>query len=158
MAASSKEHPRARGENVVHGFPYRDLLGTSPRTRGKHICSQRYFAHLRNIPAHAGKTIVGAEQNLRIWEHPRARGENVWQLNYKIVHRGTSPRTRGKRARHGKPPRWGGNIPAHAGKTSARSTSSTMCWEHPRARGENAPPVAASTPYPGTSPRTRGKQ
>ena len=71
-----KEHPRARGENLVkfdNGFETR---GTSPRTRGK----QRYLKILSlitgNIPAHAGKTLGEGGVGHVFPEHPRARGEN----------------------------------------------------------------------------------
>ena len=70
---------------------------------------------------------------------------------------GTSPRTRGKRQVclfSVLPQR---NIPAHAGKTTAWSGPSTICWEHPRARGENNRPRRTPRAQRGTSPRTRGK-
>ena len=52
------EHPRARGENYCLNHHHPSLSGTSPRTRGKRVEYERRLINLRNIPAHAGKTII----------------------------------------------------------------------------------------------------
>ena len=49
------------------------------------------------------------------------------------------------------------NIPAYAGKTSEKRIILTGCWEHPRVCGENLPFATGAKPFPGTSPRMRGK-
>ena len=72
--------------------------------------------------------------------------------------RGTSPLTRGKRTLGGGPGWERGNIPAHAGKTVARSQESTLPAEHPRSRGENCHQPAKRCSVRGTSPLTRGKR
>ena len=93
---SIQEHPRARGENPHCHVVKRDVHGTSPRTRGKQCCSYHGQNHLRNIPAHAGKTRNASRKPAVKSEHPRARGENhVSNLIRQLV-QGTSPRTRGK--------------------------------------------------------------
>ena len=76
---------------------------------------------LRNIPAHAGKTICDFFCGDMGKEHPRARGENDNQSTPVAPDDGTSPRTRGKPVPL--PPHGGqvGNIPAHAGKTLWRA-------------------------------------
>ena len=51
--------------------------GTSPRTRGKHALGLLGFDGIRNIPAHAGKTLSGVVMIRVDAEHPRARGENL---------------------------------------------------------------------------------
>ena len=53
-----KEHPRARGENI--------------------LCCVRPKMGRRNIPAHAGKTREPSMAGNRRPEHPRARGENAY--------------------------------------------------------------------------------
>ena len=55
---TTKEHPRARGENsdLVSGSIFSS--GTSPRTRGKPCRTHPHPVRHRNIPAHAGKTAV----------------------------------------------------------------------------------------------------
>jgi len=52
------EHPRARGENRDQVRSLHLQLGTSPRTRGKHLCRTGKLNRPRNIPAHAGKTLI----------------------------------------------------------------------------------------------------
>ena len=41
---------------MIPALTSHDPAGTSPRTRGKHRDSARRDPHIRNIPAHAGKT------------------------------------------------------------------------------------------------------
>ena len=132
-----------------------------------------------NIPAHAGKTCGAPYTPAPNQEHPRARGENV---AFPFRHRGfqgTSPRTRGKHSRQlwwkhhpgnipahaGKttavvccPPPRTGNIPAHAGKTGRDLVRFAQGQEHPRARGENTIQDYYPIGGTGTSPRTRGKR
>ena len=133
------------------------VLGTSPRTRGKLLLGHFWQEELRNIPAHAGKTVPRHNPNHPHTEHPRARGENGFVTVGFGGFDGTSPRTRGK-------PLWLGfcfnlmrNIPAHAGKTSTVMRLGFVKREHPRARGENGQKDTERTPSCGTSPRTRGK-
>ena len=94
-----------------------DHLGTSPRTRGKRQCKPHRTDRRGNIPAHAGKTVCSKCAKHQKWEHPRARGENLFISASRIPVGGTSPRTRGKLPPL-KPIQYHvRNIPAHAGKT-----------------------------------------
>ena len=52
------EHPRARGENCVVSSGSPRTIGTSPRTRGKQNPIVGDDVKYRNIPAHAGKTMI----------------------------------------------------------------------------------------------------
>ena len=75
----------------------------------------------------------------------------------KVVEKGSSPLTRGKRV-----PlelKYGGArlIPAHAGKTRSSQPASNTPTAHPRSRGENRLRMIASCPLTGSSPLTRGK-
>ncbi len=152
-----QEHPRARGENfelLAIGYL---TQGTSPRTRGKLQHLNADGSDVRNIPAHAGKTIGRAACPFDLQEHPRARGENKFEASESPCTKGTSPRTRGKLkivVMIGDSTR---NIPAHAGKTNELANFHKPFQEHPRARGENFQiPVGGGSDF-GTSPRTRGK-
>ena len=71
---------------------------------------------------------------------------------------GSSPRVRGKHARHCD--RWGRVrlIPARAGKTCSDSTWSRLPGAHPRACGENCAPADTRSAGQGSSPRVRGKR
>ena len=71
---------------------------------------------------------------------------------------GSSPLTRGKRARRSSRPGLAGLIPAHAGKTRAPWARAHATWAHPRSRGENGYPVDRIASTMGSSPLTRGKQ
>ena len=53
----------------------------------------------RLIPAHAGKTRRLSRWAARIWAHPRSRGENFPKRIGSWAESGSSPLTRGKRAR-----------------------------------------------------------
>ena len=92
----SPAHPRACGENSsVHaaGPPIR---GSSPRVRGKRsqVCHLHQFCRL--IPARAGKTRGHPVHRLKEAAHPRACGENIWDVLKPIRDAGSSPRVRGK--------------------------------------------------------------
>ena len=70
---------------------------------------------------------------------------------------GSSPLTRGKRHTDRCADWTGGLIPAHAGKTSIRSSRLPISRAHPRSRGENRRPSDSSATASGSSPLTRGK-
>ena len=133
-----QEHPRARGENSHAGGTGLVVLGTSPRTRGKPPGLAVLGAGVRNIPAHAGKTVQQPPCYIARKEHPRARGENEFFARNRFTINGTSPRTRGKLTRVESLVVVKRNIPAHAGKTGGEEDSNRTHPEHPRARGENA--------------------
>ena len=60
------EHPRARGENIFGTVTICNYTGTSPRTRGKLAVTGKPGSVIRNIPAHAGKTIIRAGQTASV--------------------------------------------------------------------------------------------
>ena len=109
------------------------------------------------IPAHAGKTWGKALQALPFPAHPRSRGENQPSRVTSANPYGSSPLTRGKRAR---PRAWVACrwlIPAHAGKTRRLQRWPCVPPAHPRSRGENADAVDFPDMAAGSSPLTRGK-
>ena len=110
-------HPRSRGENSERPFHESHLKGSSPLTRGKHVLTHPPRARLGLIPAHAGKTPLGAVPLGTVRAHPRSRGENK-SMRYRVDWtQGSSPLTRGKRSAHRRSHHQCGLIPAHAGKT-----------------------------------------
>ena len=111
-------HPRSRGENVVSIASCADSPGSSPLTRGKRTSGMSLYSDGRLIPAHAGKTAAAALRGVRLWAHPRSRGENPWKASQAYSRAGSSPLTRGKRLRRNPHRPWRGLIPAHAGKTN----------------------------------------
>ena len=137
VRASSRAHPRSRGENLVrHVEPVRGL-GSSPLTRGKHVTKHLRSPRRGLIPAHAGKTWTGVLAWLRRRAHPRSRGENFRRACTSTSPSGSSPLTRGKLGAHDDSLRDRGLIPAHAGKTSGFRRFAGAWRAHPRSRGEN---------------------
>ena len=111
----------------------------------------------RLIPAHAGKTSSPFVRQAVPRAHPRSRGENSAPGCGRRYRRGSSPLTRGKRARSPLlvvPPRL---IPAHAGKTHCKDSYPWCAAAHPRSRGENGTHARGPLSVEGSSPLTRGK-
>ena len=135
--ANFRAHPRSRGENPTAYRGNAANAGSSPLTRGK---------PLRGLPG-AGPEVA----------HPRSRGENA-RIDAAIrLAQGSSPLTRGKRPITCAIFQCKGLIPAHAGKTVARSPSIVGSEAHPRSRGENRRFRSRCTQGAGSSPLTRGK-
>ena len=156
-SASSRAHPRSRGENAPARRAGRRHHGSSPLTRGKPVRAISSSFRRGLIPAHAGKTGT-AYRNLCVTRaHPRSRGENMTRkvaLNDVL---GSSPLTRGKRRTCARDWSTNGLIPAHAGKTQRCGGAATQEGAHPRSRGENAASSWGGRQFPGSSPLTRGK-
>ena len=91
--------------------------GSSPLTRGKHLCADAVTWDQGLIPAHAGKTGKGLSAPLSAPAHPRSRGENIQRTAEALKSVGSSPLTRGKLEGGCLFVVEGGLIPAHAGKT-----------------------------------------
>ena len=133
-------------------------MGSSPRGRGK---PRTHGAHARAdglIPARAGKTTRRRASPPTSRAHPRAGGENtaMQSLNGSIP--GSSPRGRGKLEVWSEGSlRWR-LIPARAGKTRRILREVRPRQAHPRAGGENAPPLRRTLVPTGSSPRGRGKR
>ena len=130
-------HPRVGGENF-RPLPYQtSIRGSSPRGRGKHGFLHYYFIGFRLIPAWAGKTWTLRGSHRRSSAHPRVGGENSLRDTIVPSRRGSSPRGRGKPTkvcRNLLPERL---IPAWAGKTRTRTSSTCQRRAHPRVGGEN---------------------
>ena len=155
---SCPAHPRSRGENLRRSSDSAQENGSSPLTRGKPRQCRRGLRCLRLIPAHAGKTSCPHPATRAPQAHPRSRGENLSEQSARVSAAGSSPLTRGKRSGLPCVSFLDRLIPAHAGKTSPRTTPRSGRRAHPRSRGENDPPGNPGLPFVGSSPLTRGKQ
>ena len=136
-AGTPRAHPRSRGENPDGGKYTAGRSGSSPLTRGKHQADRPRRRKDGLIPAHAGKTQAGTYRGMGGGAHPRSRGENVLPVIGNGIGHGSSPLTRGKRARLPRPSAGSGLIPAHAGKTVKTDARREPGEAHPRSRGEN---------------------
>ena len=156
-AVLGRAHPRSRGENARANGPACPRRGSSPLTRGKLGGDKLVGVLSRLIPAHAGKTYERKTGQPITAAHPRSRGENRRRYPDSCRPQGSSPLTRGKRRCRG------GNrgherlIPAHAGKTVAKSAKRWPDPAHPRSRGENFTRPRPASVVCGSSPLTRGK-
>ena len=151
-------HPRPRGENDNLPACTSGWEGSSPPTRGKRTRNRVGQLVPGLIPAHAGKTPSPSATSKSLWAHPRPRGENLRGPRPRNPDGGSSPPTRGKHAASGVGSLREGLIPAHAGKTSARTRCRPRTEAHPRPRGENRSPRLPRPANRGSSPPTRGKQ
>ena len=114
--------------------------GAHPRSRGENPLEINYFESCVGlIPAHAGKTEGSLACLLRAAAHPRSRGENAKIEIGRVIARGSSPLTRGKRSTSVHVRYAIGLIPAHAGKTTIVKLPEIGVRAHPRSRGENQP-------------------
>ena len=118
-----RAHPRACGENRIAVSSMWARAGSSPRVRGK-LGERPTVVGLDGlIPARAGKTATRPPPSSSPTAHPRACGENPSRPSAKLLIPGSSPRVRGKPClpvrRRGGP----GLIPARAGKTRTRTSS-----------------------------------
>ena len=152
-----RAHPHSRGENWGSALECRDLVGSSPLTRGKHYLNRPGVVQGRLIPTHAGKTRRGWHPRAGSRAHPHSRGENNLSHERHCLASGSSPLTRGKpvlrlssRCAHRL-------IPTHAGKTSLTRSVSSTGSAHPHSRGENNDKPHRTDPVGGSSPLTRGK-
>ena len=132
--------------------------GSSPLTRGKPDSSAGPRRGRGLIPAHAAKTTLPQPRAGTPRAHPRSRGENSSSARPGDLVCGSSPLTRGKQPVNNDPIVVIGLIPAHAGKTVARTKRPLAAGAHPRSRGENTASAACCGTTPGSSPLTRGKR
>ena len=149
-------HPRVGGEHyqaVAEGLPRN---GSSPRGRGTLLWGWWCCVLLRFIPAWAGNTSSSAAIFTALPVHPRVGGEHfltVWAVAFFA---GSSPRGRGTRILAADDPRRLRFIPAWAGNTPLRK-SSTLCPPvHPRVGGEHNDLDFVGRLGYGSSPRGRG--
>ena len=130
---------------------------SSPLTRGKRTPRGLDSAGNRLIPVHAGKTCAKERWAHPLAAHPRSRGENDSQAGSWQPWWGSSPLTRGKRARRsGGRTRWR-LIPSHAGKTTHSVKETPAHRVHPRSHGENGSSICWKPYHVGSSPLTQGK-
>ena len=155
--STSGDHPRACGENRVLRLCAKVNAESPPRMRGKRSPVLSYSCQRGITPAHAGKTSFGRRASCRLWDHPRACGENIVENRANEIVSGSPPRMRGKLVSVSIEVLKGGITPAHAGKTQYPNRQRQSAWDHPRACGENSIGYPCSGFTSGSPPRMRGK-
>ena len=150
------EHPRMRGDHIGLGVLRALLRGTSPHARGPLGSYVRRGARRRNIPACAGTTPTVSCTSTISREHPRMRGDHLFQARQAATDVGTSPHARGPRVAVIITACVDGNIPACAGTTATFGFPSSTPREHPRMRGDHYEMKRSAGESMGTSPHARG--
>ena len=114
--ASSKDHPRLRGEKFGRIVILSCRRGSPPLARGKVLCMPSFVVPSGITPACAGKSGKTAAQKQVARDHPRLRGEKLLLFC----------------------PSWGcrGITPACAGKRKGSLVFLREVEDHPRLRGE----------------------
>ena len=153
---STRDHPRACGEQDTFANLTVNRKGSSPRVRGAALTRAVDGALRGIIPARTGSRSAAHVVSYRLWDHPRACGE---QLTWAEIHNdetGSSPRVRGagldsRRRRVGS-----GIIPARAGSRLVQPRLCNCQGDHPRACGEQWLSLTGGVCRSGSSPRVRG--
>ena len=136
---------------------YRRYSGSPPRSRGR-LRTPSYGVPVDGItPAFAGKASNGMSFRLPSRDHPRVRGEGVYETRTEQHTSGSPPRSRGR-----PPPAACGNgavgiTPAFAGKAVYPYQERSEYGDHPRVRGEGALRDAMVVLSEGSPPRSRGR-
>ena len=153
-----KVYPRVGGGNPVEKAAGANPHGLSPRGRGKPRPQGLVNQADRSIPAWAGETRTRATR-AKAWRvYPRVGGGNTSTTRRRTATTGLSPRGRGKPTNKKFNKTLTRSIPAWAGETVIRNSSTAKYWVYPRVGGgnpRNFPPAAAPR---GLSPRGRGKR
>ena len=132
--------------------------GLSPRVRGKRVVPQQRQAVVRSIPACAGEASPASPGRCRWWVYPRVCGGSAVTDGADGAGVGLSPRVRGKRGRHPRPPSATRSIPACAGEASPTGGAQSGGGVYPRVCGGSVVGIHARRPQRGLSPRVRGKR
>ncbi len=118
-AASSRDHPRACGEQPNKVFHGSTFWGPSPRVRGAEERGTQTRGCRGTIPARAGSRGGGQDRGHGGRDHPRACGEQTWINRHRHLCRGPSPRVRGAVVTDDLEQGRLGTIPARAGSSLA---------------------------------------
>ena len=149
-------HPRSRGEHRDSGPSGERACGSSPLARGTRGRADPGQAARRFIPARAGNTGAAPAQRRRSPVHPRSRGEHLAIIVTMAGYRGSSPLARGTQPALHRVPDGHRFIPARAGNTPGRASSTRCPSVHPRSRGEHVRPGGGLRRVHGSSPLARG--
>ena len=151
-----KDHPRSRGEYPMLYSEIPKASGSSPLSRGIPIKRPMTRGSRRIIPALAGNTREAHQLLWPLRDHPRSRGEYVWNSRQEDSRNGSSPLSRGIRPELRSRQTRRRIIPALAGNTWGSIRSKFGTPDHPRSRGEYPVRYGGSVFPGGSSPLSRG--
>ncbi len=154
--ASSRDHPRACGEQLFLPLTYQGPAGSSPRVRGAGSALNLTENRLGIIPARAGSSLRATTAIPWRRDHPRACGEQPPCKSSSSQAPGSSPRVRGAGTSTNGGHVLAGIIPARAGSSCLCRRHHTRRRDHPRACGEQLRALNKQLYSQGSSPRVRG--
>ena len=131
-------------------------LGSSPHTRGALQPFDLAEDVVGIIPAYAGSTSTNSWRGRSSTDHPRIRGEHPESDAGALPVGGSSPHTRGAQPHEAASREMKRIIPAYAGSTVRRASSTWSTADHPRIRGEHGVGHDEAVVDGGSSPHTRG--
>ena len=130
------DHPRMRGEyrlpSILVVFPQ----GSPPHARGIQVIQDALVKSRGITPACAGNTVLKNEITAGYKDHPRMRGEYLYQDVTRRVGQGSPPHARGIPAAAPSLYFRFGITPACAGNTGDTGSRDRSTRDHPRMRGE----------------------
>ena len=132
-----QDHPRLRGTNAIIKTLRTWKRGSPPLARDK---SQTFLSDCysyRITPACAGQIILLREFVNKLWDHPRLRGTNFWELIDDELWQGSPPLARDKFEVNGKKHCAIGITPACAGQMPQIQGGYDRAQDHPRLRVTN---------------------
>ena len=138
-------------------LPFRSIVGSPPRMRGKGPAGQILVVSVGITPACAGKRSLNIPYRLPIRDHSRVCGEKITDETIGVVIQGSPPRMRGKVEGAIKGCLCDGITPACAGKSWLRKRAPSTVWDHPRVCGEKTSLYPLKPILVGSPPRMRGK-
>ena len=118
--ASTRDHPRACGEQATSLPVRKENSGSSPRVRGAGGQEARRIRRGGIIPARAGSSFAEYARRVGARDHPRACGEQAFDACFTALSPGSSPRVRGAVPRRRGDAAELGIIPARAGSSDKR--------------------------------------
>ena len=137
MYAVMRDHPRSRGDHS-RLLPWNSFVpGSPPLTRGPPQAPRGRGESIRITPAHAGTTWRAPGRPRACPDHPRSRGDHLYDDAVRYTLLGSPPLTRGPQIRFSRNLTRRGITPAHAGTTRFHYPSRGIFWDHPRSRGDH---------------------
>ena len=151
------DHPRMRGEDLPIGLNRWPIQGSPPHARGRPSCRIWPSTTPGITPACAGKTGAVALRHAPWTDHPRMRGEDLYDAVVKLLKVGSPPHARGRRVVAFDLRLHRGITPACAGKTASNNQTYSGGPDHPRMRGEDVTSRKNCAKRVGSPPHARGR-
>ena len=152
-----RDHPRMRGEDACTTVARRCSAGSPPHARGRRGTGFSHIETLGITPACAGKTNLPQIPVASNSDHPRMRGEDDYETERPVGHKGSPPHARGRPAFHSTADISTRITPACAGKTKWWDKVKSLPADHPRMRGEDSCLIILLGLKTGSPPHARGR-